>query len=264
MDGMDAVDRRRWMRVALASLAWIASVGPLEARAADAASKSSSSSETGRRSEAGKLHRERIEWLDVWHTDADKSDRPRILLIGDSIARGYFGGVESALADRVYCSRLTTSRSVVDPVFFQEIELVLGQYSYAAIHFNNGLHGWGHTEAEYAEGLGRMTSILRENAPGARLVWATTTPVRADGSMGGERDRVAARNAIAAELVAKAGIPVNDLHAIAAAHPDHLAGDGVHFTDAGRAAQAEAVARAIRDELDSATGTDGAAGGSKD
>ncbi|MHB8974904.1 MAG: hypothetical protein ACYC4N_31125, partial [Pirellulaceae bacterium] len=38
--------------------------------------------------------RERIEWADIWVTDADKNDLPRVLLIGDSITRGYFDGVE--------------------------------------------------------------------------------------------------------------------------------------------------------------------------
>ena len=32
--------------------------------------------------------RERIEWADIWVTDADKDDLPRVLLIGDSITRG--------------------------------------------------------------------------------------------------------------------------------------------------------------------------------
>lgn len=32
--------------------------------------------------------RERIEWIDIWVTDADKSDLPRALLVCDSITRG--------------------------------------------------------------------------------------------------------------------------------------------------------------------------------
>jgi hypothetical protein len=33
--------------------------------------------------------RERIEWIDIWVTDADKDDLPRVLFVGDSITRGY-------------------------------------------------------------------------------------------------------------------------------------------------------------------------------
>ena len=32
--------------------------------------------------------RERTEWADIWVTDADKDDLPRVLVIGDSITRG--------------------------------------------------------------------------------------------------------------------------------------------------------------------------------
>jgi hypothetical protein len=46
--------------------------------------------------------RERFEWADIWVTDADKSDLPRVLLIGDSITRGYFDGVEKQLAGKAY------------------------------------------------------------------------------------------------------------------------------------------------------------------
>jgi len=42
--------------------------------------------------------RERIEWIDIWVTAADKDDLPRVLFVGDSITRGYFGGVEKRLA----------------------------------------------------------------------------------------------------------------------------------------------------------------------
>lgn len=189
--------------------------------------------------------RERIEWCDIWFTDADKTDLPRVLLIGDSITRGYFGPVEERLAGKAYCGRYTTSRSVCDPVMFQELELVLGQYDYAVIHVNNGLHGWGYTEAQYSEGLERLLNILAEQAPGAKLVWATTTPVTAESGMAEHRQRVAARNALARELVNARGIAVDDLHALAIEHTQHFADDGVHFSASGRTAQGGQVAEHI-------------------
>jgi len=33
---------------------------------------------------------ERIEWVDIWGTDANKDGLHRVLLVGDSITRGYF------------------------------------------------------------------------------------------------------------------------------------------------------------------------------
>ena len=44
-----------------------------------------------------KPHLERIEWTDVWVADADQEGLPRVLLVGDSIVRGYYEPVEKAL-----------------------------------------------------------------------------------------------------------------------------------------------------------------------
>lgn len=68
--------------------------------------------------------RKRIEWADIWVTDTDKSDLPRVPLIGDSITRGYFDGVERQLAGKAYCARLTTSKCVADPSFLDEVPLL--------------------------------------------------------------------------------------------------------------------------------------------
>ena len=195
-------------------------------------------------------HRERIEWCDIWFTDADKTDRPRVLLVGDSITRGYFGDVEKRLGDAAYCGRWTSSRSVGDPVFFQELALVLGQYDYDVIHFNHGLHGWDYGEEEYRAGFARMLAELQEHAPEATLLCGLTTPVRDDSGMAEHAGRVAPRNDIARELCDKAGIATTDLHALAVENPEHIGGDGVHFSGPGRVAQAKLVAEAIASVLD--------------
>ncbi len=122
--------------------------------------------------------RERIEWIDIWVTDADKDDLPRVLFVGDSITRGYFGGVEKQLAGKAYCARLTTSKCVSDPTFNDDLELLLRQYKFNVIHFNNGLHGWGYTEDQYRDGLLRTVTAVKQNSGDAKLIWATTTPVR--------------------------------------------------------------------------------------
>jgi lysophospholipase L1-like esterase len=191
------------------------------------------------------LHRERIEWCDIWFTDAEKDALPRVLLIGDSITRGYFDGVEKLLSGKAYCARLATSRSVCDPVFFKELDLVLPQYPLAVIHFNNGLHGWDYSEEEYEAGFIRFIEALQKTAPTAKLICAASTPVLEDGGMAESAARVAARNAIAQRLCEAAGIPFNDLYTPASEHPEYFGGDGVHFNDKGRAAQATLVGTAV-------------------
>ena len=191
------------------------------------------------------LRRERIEWCDIWFTDAEKDALPRVLLVGDSITRGYFDGVEKALEGKAYCGRLTTSRSVCDPVFFQELSLVLGQYDFEVVHFNNGLHGWDYTEGEYKAGFEKLVAALKEQAPKAKLVCALTTSVQPSSGMANHTQRIPARNEIATEACAAAGIPTNDLHALSNDTPDHFSKDGVHFSDDGKAAQVETVAGVV-------------------
>ena len=158
--------------------------------------------------------RERIEWLDIWVTNATKNDLPRVLFVGDSITRGYFGEAEKQLQGTAHCARLATSKCVADPSFADELQLLLKQYDFDVIHFNNGLHGWGYTEEEYRAGLEECLGTINKHAPDAKLVWAATTPVRQAGELetfGERNERARARNRIAAELMEQRKIPTNDL-----------------------------------------------------
>lgn len=199
---------------------------------------------------APELKRESIEWCDVWFTHADKTDKPRVLLIGDSIVQGYFPVVEREMGDAVYWGRFTTSRSICDPVFFQELELVVKQYRFSVIHFNHGLHGWGYTEAQYAEAFDRLLKVLKEEGQGAKLIWGTTTPVQSGSSMGSDQPRVAERNKIAAEKVSAAGMAIDDLYGLSIDKPEFYSKDGVHFAQEGKEAQGKAVAGAVRKALE--------------
>jgi hypothetical protein len=88
-----------------------------------------------------RFSRESIEWFDTWIPHANETKLPRVLLIGDSISRDYYPGVEKRLAGKAYLDRLSTSASIFDPVSLQEIKMVLGAYKFDVIHFNNGMHG---------------------------------------------------------------------------------------------------------------------------
>ncbi len=200
--------------------------------------------------------RERIEWADIWVTDADKNDLPRVLLIGDSITRGYFDGVEQQLAGNAYCARLTTSKCVADPLFLDEVQLLLKQYRFAVIHFNNGLHGFGYTEDQYRAGLTGLLEVVEKHSSNVKLIWATTTPVRVQGTLGQiaeTTERVKARNRIAAEIWRDRGLVTNDLYGLVEQHQEYFSGDGVHFNENGREVQAKQVAEAVLSCLPEAT-----------
>src|SRR5882757_9118482 len=95
--------------------------------------------------------RESIEWCDIWISHANETKLPRVLLIGDSITRDYYPEVERHFSGKAFVARLATSRFIADPVLLKEIELVLDQAKFDVIHFNNGMHGWQHNEAEYRQ-----------------------------------------------------------------------------------------------------------------
>ena len=192
--------------------------------------------------------RGRIEWIDIWVTDADKDDLPRVLPVGDSITRGYFGAVEKHLAGKAYCARLTTSKCVSDPTFNDDLLLLLKQYKFSAIHFNNGLHGWGYTEEQYRDGLLKTVAAVREHSGGAKFIWATTTPMRESSDLqrfSEKTERVKVRNQLAAEIMKKSGASTNDLFELVKDHADWQSKDGVHFNAAGNEGLAKQVAESV-------------------
>src|SRR4026209_1855160 len=93
--------------------------------------------------------REAIEWCDIWISHANETNLPRVLLIGDSIVRDYYPEVEKRLAGKAFVARLATSRFVADRVLLEEIKLVLSGTKFDVVVFNNGMHGWQHSEKEY-------------------------------------------------------------------------------------------------------------------
>jgi GDSL-like Lipase/Acylhydrolase family len=193
--------------------------------------------------------REPIEWIRLWLPNVDKNDLPQVLLLGDSITQAYYKDVAADLKGKAYAGYLTSSLSVGDPMLPQQIALVLRNYRFDVIHFNNGLHGKGYTEKEYARYFPQFVRTIQANAHGAKLIWASSTPVRTGKDMSEFApftQRVAARNRIAAAYVRKAGIPVDDLYAAVLHHPEYYLGvDGTHPNEQGRAAEARDVTASI-------------------
>ncbi|MBN9121823.1 MAG: SGNH/GDSL hydrolase family protein [Planctomycetes bacterium] len=197
--------------------------------------------------------RENIEWLDVWVPGNNEKDRPRVLLIGDSITRGYYKVVEDKLKGKATVCRLATSKSLGDPGLLDEVKLVLGQAKFDVVHFNNGMHGWGYTEDEYARAIPGLVETIRKGAPGAKLVCATTTPVRVAGKveqLDPRTDRVRVRNRAVTDLMDKEKIPTNDLFALVADKPELFSPDGVHLNAKGSTALGEQVATRVLKLLD--------------
>ena len=198
------------------------------------------------------ISREAIEWCNVWITEANGTKLPRVLLIGDSITGGYGQPVADLLKGKASVARLTTSKSIGDPALLAEVAMVLGQCTFDVVHFNNGLHGWGYSEAEYEKGFPELVATIRKHAPKAKLIWATITPMRQAGKLeviAEGTKRVQARNKTAEGIVTKEGIAMDDLYGLVKDHPEYWSQDGVHFNGKGVAVQAEQVAKRIVENL---------------
>src|SRR5277367_3651479 len=118
--------------------------------------------------------RESIEWCDIWISHANETNLPRVLLIGDSITRAYYPDVEKNLAGKAYVGRLSSSAFISDPALLKQIEMVLNEYKFDVIHFNNGMHGWQHGEKEYEQAFTQFLQAIQKCAPKAKLIWANT------------------------------------------------------------------------------------------
>jgi lysophospholipase L1-like esterase len=148
---------------------------------------------------------------------------PRVLLIGDSISIGYTPAAREALAEKANVHRIPenggdTWRGLA------KLNLWLAGGKWDVIHFNFGLHDLKHIKDSkldlageqvssletYKANLNKLTGELKKT--GARLIWATTTPVP-EGANGRLRGDDVIYNAAALQVVEKQGIPVNDLHA---------------------------------------------------
>src|SRR5215471_3804162 len=170
---------------------------------------------------------EKIEWTYTDRPETPDAKLPNLLLVGDSITRAYYKATAEQLKGKANVYYFATSASVGD----ERLAPQLAEYfrmigvRFDVVHFNNGMHGWGYTEDEYRKYFPEFVAAVRLGAPGGRLLWATTTPVRKDKVDGATNARIDARNAIAAEVIAKDGIPVDDQHELMMRHQDQ------HFDD---------------------------------
>jgi hypothetical protein len=187
---------------------------------------------------------EDIEWCDVWMPHMRESGLPRVLLVGDSITRAYYKDVEDNLKGKAYVARLTTSAAIGDPALIMQLYTFLSAAKFDVVHFNIGMHGWAYSEADYRKHLPELLKVIRKDAPGARLIWASTTPVRKDREPGPNNARIQARNEIAQTYFTGQSVPVDDLYTLMSAHSD-LHTDDVHFNEEGAALQARQVAAEI-------------------
>jgi len=180
---------------------------------------------------------EGIEWTNVWIPSADKNDLPRVLLIGNSITQGYYNMVENSLHGKAYVAHYTTSRGIVDPVFFTEIKNIIKHHKFEVIHFNNGLHGCDYTSIQYETGLKELITVLEKHGRGAELNGAPSTRVL-HGFTGWKTDEfnqrlIETRNKILVKICLEENIEVDDLYEVTKDHTKWFSDDKIHYNEDG-------------------------------
>ena len=194
------------------------------------------------------IFRERIEWCDIWVVSANKSDKPRILLVGDSITKGYFSSVEKQLGGVAYCAKLATSACISDPAFHQQLELMLNQYTYDVIHLNNGLHGFEYGDEAYESGYRKALETMKQLAPSAKVVLVLSTPLQSTSNKAHLTPTVDRRNQIVGALAKEYGLGIDNLYSISKGHPEFYK-DPYHYKPEAIELQGEQVASVLKAAL---------------
>ena len=183
-----------------------------------------------------------------------KPSLPRVVLVGDSIRLGYAPLV---------AKRLEGKAEVISPAgagdsawLLKNLDAFVLREKPALVHFNVGLHDLRldkktkthQVELDlYEKNLETIVARLKKESS-ATLIFATTTPIDDErhAKRGGfdrfEKD-VRRYNAAALKVLAKQQVVAHDLHFLVthAGASKLLAGDGTHYTAAGKQRQADAV-----------------------
>ena len=180
---------------------------------------------------------ETYEWDNIWLEQAPMSDRPRVMIIGDSISCGYRRMVTEIAGGRFYADGIGTSKALDNEWYPRLIDYVLAQEpSTEMIQFNNGLHGWHLSSEEYKYHYEKMVDFLLEKTDAKHLVLALTTPVRSmddPARFDARNAEVSRRNQIVLEIAQNRGLAINDLYTLIEDRPHLWTSDGIHLTEEG-------------------------------
>ncbi|MHB8897398.1 MAG: SGNH/GDSL hydrolase family protein [Thermoguttaceae bacterium] len=193
-----------------------------------------------------------------WRLDKAKTTdpaRPRVLLIGDSILNGYLRGVLRRLDGKAYVDAWVNPYSQSEHLN-KLLAQVLDQGPYDVVHFNMGLHGWqeGRIKPGTFEPLTKAyVEVIRQKLPGARILWASSTPVTVKGKPA-ELDPainpiIVEHNRMAAKVMAEMNVPVNDFYSLLVGKLELARGDQFHWTAPAYELLAAATAESVLREL---------------
>ncbi len=189
----------------------------------------------------------------------DVAGLPRVLILGDSISIGYTLPLRAALRGIANVHRPPEGCGHTAKAL-ENLEKWLGDGRWDVIHFNFGLHDIKYTAAgklamppegkrsvepeQYVKNLEAIVTRLEKT--GAQLIWRPTTPVPV-GAMGRIRGDAEKYNALAAGIMSRHGVAIDDLNPlIMAGKVGRTAPDNVHFGKKGSRLLACRIAATIK------------------
>jgi len=184
----------------------------------------------------------------AWDFVADDPKLPRVLLIGDSVSRGYTQATRAALAGKANVHRAPENCGPTANGL-KKLDVWLAGGKWDVVHFNFGIHDRATKAADYEERLDAIVTKLK--AMGAKVIWASTTPIPPDTKDGPSATQaIIEKNRIAASVMAKHGVATDDLFTFVTPHLAKVQNaKDVHFTGEGYELLGKQVAASIEAAL---------------
>ncbi len=187
----------------------------------------------------------------AWDFVKDDPALPRVLLIGDSVSRGYTAAVRKALAGKANVHRAPANCGPTASGI-KNIDAWLADHpgggKWDVIHFNFGIHDRGTPVADYTARLEQLVQRMKQT--NAKVIWASTTPIPDNPERKQTAASIVERNAAAAEVMQKHGVAVDDLFGfITPRLAEMQRPKDVHFKDEGYDMLGQKVAESVADAL---------------
>lgn len=184
----------------------------------------------------------------AWDYVADDPKLPRVLLIGDSVSRGYTQAARKALKGKANVHRAPANCGPT-ATGLKKLDVWLGDGNWDLIHFNFGIHDRRTKADDYEKRLEEIVKRLKQT--GAKVVWASSTPIPADWKEGPEmKAKLEEKNAIAAKVMERNGVEIDDLFTFITPHLSEVQNPkDVHFNGKGYDLLGKQVAEYIEGAL---------------
>jgi len=189
-----------------------------------------------KKEKSNKTINEPIEWTHSWMINTNDTLHPRILIVGDSHVEAYYPFIQDRLQRLANCCKFTTSKSMGDPIFIDQLELIFKQYEFDLICFNNGLHGGGYTTDEYTSYIPVVYALLKKHSKSG-VIWVNTTAFRKTGTLdefSAFNNEVVKRNQRVYDFTKAHKINLIDSYTMSVDHLDYYLNDGIHFNQEGQ------------------------------